>query len=363
MNKEKNNNPIKIEEGREKDLAYGGQALIEGILMRSKKGFGFTVRKPDGSLYKEKTDYTSLSEKIKFLGLPFVRGIVGFFENMFIVLKVLNKSAEIAFPAEESNKKTSNVTIFLTFLLALMFAMVIFVGIPYFLPSLFKIKDNETPFLYNLIAGFFRFIFFFAYLFLISFLKDTQRLFSYHGAEHKTIHTYEKGEDLTIDNVKKSSRLHPRCGTSFVFIVFLITLFIFPFIDSLYINQEWFRALSNLDKLGRIIQKLIKLITHIFIGMPIVASISYELLKLSGKFYKNFLVKIFVAPGLFFQLFTTREPDDEMIKIGIISLNLILGKEDVNTPRKVTDEIFISNNKNSLASTLLLFPLYLFLIL
>ncbi len=361
MNEKKDNSECISKDLCEKNLAYGGQALIEGILMRSKTSFGFTVRKPDGTLYKEKRDYVCLGEKIRFLGFPFIRGIVGFFENMFIGLNVLNKSAEIAFP-EENNKKTSNVTLFFTFLLALMLAMVIFVGVPYFLPTLFKIKDNENPFFYNLIAGVFRFTFFFVYLFLISFLKDTKRLFSYHGAEHKTIHTYEKGKDLTVENVKKESRLHPRCGTSFVFLVFLITLFIFPFIDSIYINQGWFKSLENLDKLGHIIQKLIKLVTHIFIGMPIVASISYELLKFSGKFYKNFLVKIFVAPGLLFQLFTTREPDDEMIKIGIISLNLILGKEDVDLPRKVTDDLVIGS-KNSMISTAIFLPLYFFMLL
>lgn len=322
----------------DKNLAYGGQALIEGILMRSKDALGFTVKRLDGTLYKEKRDYISLGKRIKFLGFPFIRGIVGFFENMFIGLNVLNKSAEIAFP-EENNKKASDIALFFTFLIALIFAMIIFVGVPYFLPSLFKIKDNESPFFYNLIAGVFRFIFFFLYLFLISFLKDTKRLFGYHGAEHKTIHTYEKGEELTVENVKKASRFHPRCGTSFVFIVFLITLFIFPFIDRIYITQEWFKSLESLDKLGQILQKLIKLVTHIFIGMPIVASISYELLKLSGRFYNNWLIKIFVAPGLFFQFFTTREPDDEMIKIGIISLNLILGKEDVALARNISDEL------------------------
>ena len=161
---------------------------------------------------------------------------------------------------------------FITFALALVVSMVIFVGIPNFTTSFFgKEIVEKNALLFNLISGITRLFLFFLYLVMISFMKDTKRLFGYHGAEHKTIHTYESDLELTVENVKKSSRLHPRCGTSFIFIVFLITLFIFPFMDSFYVYEKWYLELP------RIIQVLIRTLLHIGFGMPIVAGISYEL--------------------------------------------------------------------------------------
>jgi len=319
---------------KETDLAYGGQAIIEGIMLRGKDRYAFTVKRPDGTYYKERDEYKSLAAKNKFFGFPFIRGVVGFVENMIFGIKILNKSALIAFPEEENkNSKDNNLMMFVTFALALLFAFGIFNFLPYFLTTITKIDHNKEPFIYNLIAGCIRMVFFFIYIVLISFMKDTKRLFAYHGAEHKTIHTYEQGLPLTIENVRNSSRLHPRCGTSFMFIVFLITIIVFPFINELFIRQVWYL------KLHVTLQKIIIILSHIVIGLPIVSSISYEILKLAGKFYKSLIVKILVSPGLFFQLFTTREPDDNMIKIGIITLNMLLGKEkiivgqEVDTPR------------------------------
>ncbi|HOF00102.1 MAG TPA: DUF1385 domain-containing protein [Spirochaetota bacterium] len=360
MSSSKNTEGEVSKEKIEKNLAYGGQALIEGIMMRGQNGYSYVIKKPDGSFHKEKKVHKSLAKRYKILGLPFIRGVAGFIENMILGLSIINKSAEIAMPEEidKSGKKkeTSNVALFFTFLLAMVFAMGLFVVLPYFTASIFKIKHNEEPFMYNLIAGIIRMVFFFVYLLLISLMKDTKRLFGYHGAEHKTIHTYEANKELTIDNVSKSSRLHPRCGTSFIFIVFLITLLVFPFINKLFIDQQWYQSLSSLDKLGGIIQKLIIILSHIVIGMPIVSSISYEILKLSGKFYKNFLIKIFVSPGLFFQLFTTREPEDNMIKVGILSLNLLLGVESLDTPRTVNDDVFPVKKSEIIAATILTAP-------
>ncbi len=338
---------------KETDLAYGGQAVIEGIMMRGKDGYAFSIKKQDGSLHKEKVDYVALGKRIKILGLPFIRGISGFFENMIIGLKVLNKSAEIAYP-EENGEKTSNFTMFVTFALALLISMLIFVGLPNFFTSYFG-KDlvAKNALLFNAISGVLRMTMFFAYLILISFMKDTKRLFGYHGAEHKTIHTYEKERELTVENVKESSRLHPRCGTSFIFIVFLITLVVFPLIDSYYIYRQWYIDLP------RAVQVLFRTLLHIGMGMPIVASISYELLKLSGKFYKNFLVKILVAPGLFFQLFTTRNPDKDMMKVGIVSLNMVLGAESVDTVRNVNEDTSFSKPANVFSTIFFMFPIFL----
>lgn len=308
---------------KDMNLAYGGQALIEGVLMRSPEGYAFTVKKPDGTLYKEYQGHQSLGKKVKFFGLPFIRGIIGFCENLVLGMKVLNKSADVAFPEEgSSQKKGSNITTAFTYILAFLFAMLLFVATPYFITSLFRLEHSQHPFLYNLVAGGIRMSFFFVYLFLISFLEDTKRLFGYHGAEHKTINAYEHGKQLTVDSVRSSSRLHPRCGTSFIFIVFIITIFIFPFFNIFFHQFQWYNLAPSF------VQKIIIILSHILFGMPIVSSLSYELLKLSAKFEKNPVVKLFVAPGLFFQLFTTREPEDKMIEIAIESLNMVIHPED-----------------------------------
>lgn len=310
---------------KEMNLAYGGQALIEGVLMRSQEGYAFTVRKPDKTLHKEYHPCVSLGKKIKFLGLPFIRGIAGFCENLYFGMKIINRSAEIAFPEETTSdsgekKESSTFAMILTYVLAFGLAMLLFVATPYFITSLFKLDHTKSPFVYNLVAGIIRMFFFFIYLFLISFLEDTKRLFGYHGAEHKTINTYEAGKELSVENVRESSRLHPRCGTSFIFIVFLITIVIFPFFNIFFNQFDWYLNAH------RSLQKLIIIVSHIIIGMPIVSSISYELLKLSAKYEKNPIVKLFVLPGLFFQLFSTREPDDSMIETAISSLQMVINK-------------------------------------
>ncbi len=314
------------------NLAYGGQALIEGVLMRSKDGYAFTVRQPNGELYKEKSNAESLSKKDPILAWPFIRGVVGFCENMVFGMKLINKSAEIAFPEETKKDEGGAVATFFTFLFAIGVAVLLFVVTPYFITGLFKLDHNTTPFLYNLISGIIRMVFFFVYLVLISLLEDTKRLFGYHGAEHKTINAFESGKDLTVENVRTASRLHPRCGTSFIFIVFIITILVFPFFNHFFMQFAWYTNSIAL------IQKLIIILSHVIIGMPIVSSISYELLKLSARFEKNFIAKIFVAPGLFFQLFTTREPDDKMIEVAIESL-----KEVISFQLQVSEEVMDEN--------------------
>lgn len=413
-----NNNDIKNSDIKEKNLAYGGQALIEGVLMRGQSGFAFTVKKPDDTFYKEKKDYSPISKKIKFFGFPLIRGVIGLFENLIIGMKVLNKSAEIAFP-EEENQSMSTIAMFFLFLISLIIGLMIFTGIPYMITPIFKVNHNSNPILYNLISGIIRMIMFFIYLISISFLKDTKRLFGYHGAEHKTIHTYESKLDLTVENVKAKPRLHPRCGTSFVFIVFIITIVIFPLFNIFFNTQQWYNNINKipekisayefdmsilskiknekdrnklaeyyyrdtangyfllkdnlskndtiilkgiLEKIrynfwGRLLQRLIHIFSHIFIGMPIVAAISYELLKLSQKHEKNPLVKLFIAPGLFFQLFTTREPDDTMIKAAILSLKMVLGEEELETARNVSEKLNFAINP--ILSTII-YPIFIF---
>lgn len=346
-------------EKREKNLAYGGQALIEGVLMRGGERYAFTVRTPEGRLHKEKSEYRALGQRFKVLGLPFVRGIVGFIENMFIGMRILNRSAEIAFP-EEKQEESSNLSIFIMLATAILISLSVFVALPYFLTHFTGVSEAKSPVLYNLVAGLIRMAFFFVYLLSISLMRDTKRLFGYHGAEHKTIHAYEARDELNCENVKRASRLHPRCGTSFIFIVFLITLIIFPFFSLYFNSQLWYTELLKMGWVGTVLQKLIVITSHIVLGMPLVASISYELLKLSAKFQNSLPVKILVAPGLFFQLFTTREPDEGMIEAAISSLKLVLGLESSGDDNRESDRTASTDALKSGGAALLLLPLYLF---
>ncbi len=343
---------------KEKNLAYGGQALIEGVLMRGQAGYAFTVKKEDNTFYKEKNDYTSICKRIKFFGLPFIRGIFGLFENLMLGVKILNKSAEVAFP-EEENKGMSNFGMALILIFSLIIAMGIFKGIPYLATGIFNLDHNNNPILYNLVSGLLSLLMFFIYIVLISLMKDMRRVFGYHGAEHKTISAYESKENLTVTNVKKYSRLHPRCGTSFIFIVFLVSIIVFPFFSIFFNTQIWYVKIKELGFFGIIIQRLIHFLAHIIFGLPIVASLSYELLKLSAKFQRNVFFKIFILPGLFFQLFTTKDPDDVMIKSAILSLKMVLGEEKVERIRKTTDNI--SSSKLSLVSLILMIPFTFFI--
>jgi uncharacterized protein YqhQ len=346
---------------KEKNLAYGGQALIEGVLMRGGESYALTIKTPENTFYKEKNNYVSIGKRIKFLGFPFIRGVVGFIENMSIGLKVINKSAEIAFP-EENNKKSSGIAMFFVFALSILIALTIFGGLPYYLTSiLFPLNHNNNPVSYNLVSGIIRLIAFFLYIFAISFMNDTKRLFGYHGAEHKVINTYEKKEDLTVENSMKSSRLHPRCGTSFIFIVFLISILIFPLFNIYFNTQSWYIEIGKIKNFGVFLQKLVHFLSHIIIGLPIVSSLSYELLKISDKFKKSFIVKVLISPGLFFQLFTTKEPDETMIKASILSLKMVLNEEDAGVKREVSDKIF--SGKSNLALNILLIPVFFIFII
>jgi uncharacterized protein YqhQ len=327
---------------KETNLAYGGQALIEGVLMRGKDGYAYTVKQPDETFYKHKKDYKSIGARIRFFGLPFVRGVAGLFENMRLGTKIINRSAEIAFP-EEAEKETTiwhKIASYLIMILSMGVIISIFLLVPRFLPKLTPFTPESDPFVYNLISAVIRLVMFFGYLLFISVFKDARRLFGYHGAEHKTIHAYENDLPLTVENVSSQTRLHPRCGTSFMFIVFLITIIVFPFFDILMERMTWFAELgTKYGRIGDITKNIIIIVLHVFVGMPIVSSISYELLKISARFQRNPVFKVFIAPGLFFQLFTTREPDEGMIKAAIISLKMVTGEEDPDTKRSLQDSV------------------------
>ncbi len=288
----------------------GGQAVIEGVMMRAPSKFVVAVRQPDGKIAVKREDIKLDSNKI--LKKPILRGLIGLYDALVLGIKALNFSAEKAMPEEaEKDGKSSKMETFLSILLGLVLGIGLFLYLPLQLTELLKkvLPVVENSFLvFNLVDGILRIIFFILYLILIAQMKDIKRVFSYHGAEHKCIYTYEKGKDLTVENARNMSRFHPRCGTSFLLIVLIVSIFIF----SLVPKDSHF---------------LIKLGSRI-VFLPLIAGISYEILKLSGKHADNIIVKILIAPGLWLQRITTREPDDDMLEVALISIKEALRKDD-----------------------------------
>ncbi len=291
----------------------GGQAVIEGVMMRAPNKFVIAVRQPDGTIAVKRDNIKLDSNKI--LKKPIIRGLIGLYDALVLGIKALNFSAEKAMPDEfEKNGKTSKLETFFSMFLGIALGIVLFLYLPLQLTELSKkiFPIVEHSFLvFNLVDGVLRIVFFIIYLLIISQMKDIKRVFSYHGAEHKCIYAYESGKELTVENARSMSRFHPRCGTSFLLIVLIVSIFVFSLIpkDSHFLIKFGSRILF----------------------MPLIAGISYEILKLSGKHANNIIVKILIAPGLWLQKITTREPDDDMLEVAMISIKEALRKDDDET--------------------------------
>ena len=275
----------------------GGQAVIEGVMMRGFGKVATAVREADGNIKVQVNPVSSISDRFPILKLPFLRGSVVLFESLLLGIKSLSFSAQVA--GEEDEQLTDGEMIG-TIIFAMAFACVLFIAIPTgaakFLHSM-----TDDAFMLNIAEGFLRLIIFFAYIFIISRMKDIQRVFQYHGAEHKTIFCYEADLPLTVENVKKFPRLHPRCGTAFLLIVMVVSIFVFAFLGW---PDLWLRILSRI------------------ILLPVVAGIAYEMIRFAGR-SKNSLVRLAIMPGLWLQYLTTREPDDSMIEVAIASVNAV----------------------------------------
>lgn len=295
--------------------SIGGQALIEGILMRGPRKQAVVVRKPDGELESQVEELHFIKEKNPVLGWPFVRGTVNFLDTMIKGVKALMFSAKF-FPEEEaaeeskfdkwvekhfSGEKAEKLMIGSAVFMGIGVSVVLFILLPTLLAGLFDFALKGS-FLRNLVEGVLRICIFLIYLALVSRMKDIQRVWQYHGAEHKTIHCYEKGLPLTVENARIQSRHHPRCGTSFLFIVIIVSILVFALV-------KWTNVLL------RMLARLLLL--------PVVVGISYEIIKYAGR-HDNLLTKIVSAPGMALQNFTTAEPDDSMLEVAIESLKLVL---------------------------------------
>ena len=291
-------------------ILVGGQAVINGVMMRVPGAYSTAVRVEDGSIKSNSIPFTPLNEKNKIFKLPIIRGAIGLYEAMKIGYSTLNWSA--AMSEESSDKKTNPIIESIMNLLAIMFAIGIFMFLPIFSAGYLS---NDNPITFNIIAGGIRICVFLTYLILISRLKDVQVLFQYHGAEHKTIFTFEDGAELSYENTKKYQKEHPRCGTSFLFIVMIVAIFSFSIIDSLVIQ------IFNLETLETVQRLLLHLIC-----LPLVSGISYEVLKILAKnMDKNYFIKLLCKPGLLLQKITTKEPDKEQLEVAFEALKTAFG--------------------------------------
>lgn len=298
-----------------KKTTIGGQALIEGIMMRGTEDIAIAVRKPDSTISVDKRKAVSYTKKNKFLGLPLIRGSVALIESMVIGIKALTYSAEF-YEDEEDNEEMGKFEKFLTKVfgeklesVAMGFSVVVSLGIgialffvlPVILTGFIK-SITESAVLRNLVEGIIRIAIFVFYIFLISRMNDIKRVFQYHGAEHKSIYCYENEEELTVENARKYPRLHPRCGTNFLFIVMIISIFVFSFVKT--------------QNMGT------KILSRVVL-LPLVAGISYEVLRFVGRSDSK-IVRILIYPGLALQYLTTREPDDDQIEVALEALNSVL---------------------------------------
>ncbi len=290
----------------------GGQAVIEGVMMKGPDSYSVAVRKPDKKIEVKLHKYESFGDRHKFAKLPFIRGVVSFVESLVVGMKTLSYSSSFYDEDEVETKadrlfkdifkeKAESVILGFTILLSVVIAVALFMLLPAAIAEILG-KWISSHVLVAVIEGIIRLVIFLIYVVLISQMEDIKRVFMYHGAEHKTINCYESGDDLTPENVAKHSRYHKRCGTSFLFIVMIVSIFVFMFITA---KQMWLRFLLRL------------------VLIPVVAGISYEFIRLAGR-SENPVVNALSKPGLWVQKLTTKEPEEEMIQVAIISVEAVL---------------------------------------
>ncbi len=306
----------------------GGQAVIEGVMMKNGDEYATAVRKPDGAIEIKKESYVSMGEKVKFFSLPFVRGVFSFADSMILGMRALTFSASFFEDDEEDmepskfekflekifGEKMEKALMSMVMVFSVVMAICIFMVLPMFLASIFQRFINSHTVM-AILEGVIRIGIFVAYIKLVSRMDDIKRTFMYHGAEHKCINCLEHGKELTVENVRNSSKEHKRCGTSFLLIVMIISILFFMVIQ---VNTIPLRILSRV------------------VLIPVIAGVSYELLRLAGRSDSK-LVNLLSRPGMWMQELTTKEPDDSMIEVGIASVEAVFDWRaflDKNFPEK-----------------------------
>jgi uncharacterized protein YqhQ len=312
----------------EEDVLVGGQAVIEGVLMRSPNSYAIAVREPQGSIHVKKEYLPKITDRYPSLNKPFLRGVLILFQMLVLGLKALNYSANVLIQAEEkqSEEKTdhkpaelSPLAMGFTLVAALGLGFLLFFFLPLYLTELTKgaLPFLENNFVYNVVDGIIRVVFFLLYILGISMLKDIKRIFQYHGAEHQVVHTFEAGEKLSVENARKHSPCHPRCGTGFLLLVMVVSILIFTLIPK---ESPFY----------------VKLLLRLA-ALPLIAGSSYELIRLASKRKKGLLFTVVAWPGLSLQRLTTRTPTDDQLEVSIKALEEALFLEEkINEKNEIT---------------------------
>ena len=304
----------------------GGQAVLEGVMMKAGEKTVTTCRKPDGSLVVFDDSFSSVREKNKFCNLPIIRGVVNFVEMMMLSVKTLENSADAMGIEEEDGKvekwmkkhfgvRLTDVVMIIGVILGVALSLALFMFLPNFLGAklnelVISLSGVDMGIWVSLVEGALKVLIFITYLWLVSLMKDIKRTFMYHGAEHKTIACFEAGEELTVENIRKHKRFHPRCGTSFMFFVILIGVIV-GLLLKLVLPADFSPALYTLIRIAI---------------LPLVVGIGYEFIRYAGK-HNNIFVRMLSAPGLWVQRLTTKEPTDDMLEVAIISTKCALRSE------------------------------------
>ena len=333
---------MKEKNKKQKPVSIGGQAVMEGVMMRGRTSMATAVRDPQGEIQIETERLTPPEKRSKFLRFPFVRGVVNFVQSLIDGNRILMRSADVAMPEEDEQPSKAEKWLqekhginlgsilngFAT-VLGVVLAVLIFVALPQYLTGFLPFDKTSTGLdglWFNLIEGGVRLLIFIAYILLISLIPSLKRVFMYHGAEHKTISCYESGKELTVENVRTCTRVHDRCGTTFLFLVMIVSILVFSVAN--VIVGRW--LYTDSDKLNGVIRFVFKLLL-----LPVVAGVSYEILRLLSK-TKSPLVYPLKAPGLLLQRLTTREPDDSMIECAITAFETVLAMDaDESIPERI----------------------------
>jgi uncharacterized protein YqhQ len=295
---------------RRKPIRVGGQAVIEGVMMRSPNSMAVAVRKPNGEIVVKQEGLNFFSEKHLFFKFPLVRGVITLLSALVLGIRALNFSANQALSEGEGEKDPSSWTMNITFVVALCFGIFLFFLIPLFLTKWMRFAIpmlSESGLLFNLVDGAIRLMIFLAYLWAISFFKEIRRVFEYHGAEHKSIFAFESGEELVIDRVKGFSYLHPRCGTSFLLVVMVVSILVFALIP--HHLPFGYKVASRV------------------VFIPLIAGLSYEIIRFADQKRESRGIQYFIMPGLWLQRLTAREPSEAQIEVALRALQAVLELE------------------------------------
>ena len=297
---------------RNVDMLIGGQAVIEGVMMRSLTGYSVAVRQPDGGMAIKQDKLASIAKKYPFLKFPVLRGSVVLVQSLILGIRALNYSAAVSSENGEGEQEMSSAAVAGSMIFALLLGVGVFILAPLGITNLIRhfLMPKMSNFTYNAIDGVIRAVFFFVYLLSISFMDDIRRVFQYHGAEHKTVYTFEANEDLTVENARRKSTLHPRCGTSFLMFVLVISIVVFSLVPST-------------------VPFVVKFLARVVL-IPLIAGIAYEIIRFSARHLLNPVCRVMIRPGLWLQRITTKEPDDSQLEVAIAALKTALAYDVVD---------------------------------